>query len=474
MRARYLYPVILLLALALGGCSSVSGQSTPVAQPTAQSPTAAATAAAAAATPAPSPTVLPTPAPSPTAALSPTAAAASPTAVASPAVTAVSTAVANVGTSAQIAAIKAVIQKADQEQVAAFAKNDPTLMKDTSTSSYYAQISGINSQMASGGVVSIQLLTIEWGQIQVTGSSTATATDYETWRTVYSDSTTEDSRDQNNYTLVLQSGNWLIQTDAQPNSGRGARPPATPSSPSATATPSTGSATPATTPSTANPSHNWSGYAAANGTYTMVTGTWTVPAANLSGGFGSNATWVGIGGVNTRDLIQAGTQEVSDGQGDVTYSAWIEMLPRASQNVPLVVAPGDSVTVTITGQGSNHWQLALKNNTTGKSYSTTVQYVSSQSSAEWIEEAPSAPRQVLPLNDFGKVQFTKATATSNGKTLTIEQAGAQPIQMLNFANQVVAVPSALTSNGEGFTVNQVTPPPTSVPTPSQINPGSGR
>src|SRR5215472_9457606 len=57
-------------------------------------------------------------------------------------------------------------------------------------------------------------------------------------------------------------------------------------------------------------SGNWAGYAAAISGVKSVTGSWTVPnAGTLPPGVSS--TWAGIGGLNTTDLIQAGTQQIS-------------------------------------------------------------------------------------------------------------------------------------------------------------------
>src|SRR5205823_1395812 len=122
-----------------------------------------------------------------------------------------------------------------------------------------------------------------------------------------------------------------------------------------------------------------------------------------------------IGGVNSRDLIQAGTQDVASGTGQSQFEAWIELLPAASQQVPLAVAPGDSVTVSIDEQGTGPgmWQIDFKNNTSGQTYQTMVQYTSSESSVEWIEEAPAGRGGVLPLDNFGSVSFSGATATQN-------------------------------------------------------------
>jgi hypothetical protein len=173
------------------------------------------------------------------------------------------------------------------------------------------------------------------------------------------------------------------------------------------------------------------------------------------------ATWVGIGGVNSRDLIQAGTQDVASGTGQSQFQAWIEMLPAPSQQIPLAVAPGDSVTVSITQQAAgNMWLISFKNNTSGQTYQTTVQYTSSLSSAEWIEEAPSGPNGLAPLDNFGSVAFSGATAIQNGQTLSLAQAGAQSITMLNANAQPLAVPSAIGSDGSSFSVARTSAPAT--------------
>jgi hypothetical protein len=177
---------------------------------------------------------------------------------------------------------------------------------------------------------------------------------------------------------------------------------------------------------------------------------------------GVGATWVGIGGVTSRDLIQAGTQDVASGTGQSQFQAWIEMLPQPSQQVPLLVAPGDSVTVSINEQraGSGTWLIAFKNNTSGQTYQTTVHYSSSHSSAEWVEEAPSGPNGVVPLDNFGSVSFSGATAIQNGQTVDLAGASAQPITMLNANGQALAVPSAIGSDGSSFSVARTSAPAT--------------
>jgi hypothetical protein len=210
-------------------------------------------------------------------------------------------------------------------------------------------------------------------------------------------------------------------------------------------------------------SHNWSGYAASSGKYTGVSGTWTVPQPNTSGSStGVGATWVGIGGVSSHDLIQAGTQDVSAGSGQAQFQTWIETLPQASQQVPLAVEPGDSVTVSINeqGAGAGQWTISITNNTSGQNYHTSVTYTSSESSAEWIEEAPSGSSGVLPLDNFNSVSFTAATAVVNGQTVDLTQASAQPITMVNSNGQALAVPSGVASDGSSFSVVRTSAPAT--------------
>lgn len=340
---------------------------------------------------------------------------------------------------AAVAAVKDVVTRANKAQAQAYARNDPTLMRATATDSYYQELVQTNQGIQSSGAQSIELVSLDWVDVTISGT-TAHATTTETWRTTYTDGSVAESTDRNDYTLVLQAGAWKISADLQPTTQ--IINPSTGTSPIVTQPGS-----PATVTSS---SSNWSGYAASGGTYTAVTGTWSVPnvSANASG---ADATWVGIGGLSSRDLIQAGTQAMVDGSG-VTYSAWIEMLPQPSREVPLTVSAGDSVTVSIAQQTGNDWLIAMKNNTTGGTYNVTVQYSSSNSSAEWVQEAPSVGRGLVSLDQFGAVQFSKLSAVRDGKTMSLAALGAKAITMINGQGQAIAQPSTLSSDGSSFTV----------------------
>lgn len=439
MRATTMWALVLLVALTVVGCSTALGRT---GSPATGSETQTSAPAAATAIP-----VL------------------VPTSAAAPGQVAVATRASGntqpASSDPAIAAVQAVIQKADQEQQDAFAKNDPTIMQDTATSSYYSQLPQINSDMANGGVSVIKLVKIDWGEVKLTNPTTAQASAYETWETTYTDGSSDQARELNVYTLVQEQGIWKIQADDHPNSGSSTSggspasgPPGStaPGSPTAVVPPAVSTAAPG-----ADTSRNWAGYASTSGSFTAVRGTWTVPNSIGAGGFGTDATWVGIGGATSRDLIQAGTEEVTDRSGSVQWDAWIEMLPRSARPVQFAVKAGDSVTVSISQQSSGQWLIQFNNNTTGESYQTTVQYQSSLSSAEWIEEAPTSGGRggrILPLDNFGTVQFSGGNADQNGKTVTIAQSGAKPLALTDSAGSALVVPSSLTADGQGFLVSR--------------------
>jgi hypothetical protein len=122
------------------------------------------------------------------------------------------------------AALRAVVQRANEAQQQAFAQGDAAPMRELATDDYFAELVQTNRQLAASGVAAIELLNIEWGPTALDGA-TAQLTTLETWRTRYADGTTEDGRDRNVYTLVRQAGAWRIQADVHPDRPRPARPP---------------------------------------------------------------------------------------------------------------------------------------------------------------------------------------------------------------------------------------------------------
>jgi hypothetical protein len=209
-------------------------------------------------------------------------------------------------------------------------------------------------------------------------------------------------------------------------------------------------------------STNWSGYAVTPATkgITAVTSTFVVPTAGLvPPGFG--ATWTGIGGYSTTDLIQAGVAEMSLPTlplvGD-QYYAWYELLPNSetqltncSGDTSCAVSPGDAVTVNISQNSATLWTISVVD--AGHwTWSSQVTYASSNSSAEWIQEAPSIEGLQSLLADTGTTTFgPTSTYVAGGKTYTIAQGNPTLIYLSpGLVNE--ATPSALAADGEPFAV----------------------
>jgi hypothetical protein len=204
-------------------------------------------------------------------------------------------------------------------------------------------------------------------------------------------------------------------------------------------------------------STNWSGYLATAGNYTTVAGSWHATAPTGNGSTTSaDSTWIGIGGVTAGDLIQTGTQNTVSASGQVSTSAFYELLPDYAQTVPgITVTAGDSMSATITETAASQWTISITDNTNGQSYTKSVSYASSNSSAEWIEEDPSySTHRQIPFDNFGSAAFTSGSTTANGNLVNIASANGQPVTMVNSSGQPIATPSAL--NGGSFTITQQT------------------
>lgn len=210
-------------------------------------------------------------------------------------------------------------------------------------------------------------------------------------------------------------------------------------------------------PSTAYQSSNWSGYfSAISGTkYTTVSASWTAASpTNSSGSTAYDANWIGIGGITNSDLIQIGINNTVTASGQVYAEAFYEMLPSPAVGISsLAIAPGDAISASITESGTNTWVIKISDATKNESFTKTVSYTSSLSSAEWIEEDPSdASGALLPLDDFGTVNFSQALTTANGTSEDLTQLTADNITMLNSSGSPEAVPSAIGSDGASFSV----------------------
>jgi hypothetical protein len=200
---------------------------------------------------------------------------------------------------------------------------------------------------------------------------------------------------------------------------------------------------------------NWSGYAINSGTYTSVSGSWTVPTVIAPTTHPSksyySSTWVGIDGFINTNLIQAGTEEDWIG-GSAHYDSWWEILPSDEIRInSIAVNPGDVMTVSIT-QGNPLWTITVTDTTNGQAFTTNQAYSGQMSSAEWIQEAPTVgdrvPR-VARLADDGTVVFDNCLANGVNPDFTFSDSG---FMAKRGGRDVISTPSPPNPEGNGFAV----------------------
>jgi hypothetical protein len=224
-----------------------------------------------------------------------------------------------------------------------------------------------------------------------------------------------------------------------------------------------------------------SGFSPQTNVVTSVSGTWTVPSVTGSG-TAYSSMWVGIDGfLNTSYLEQIGTeQDIINGQ--TVYRAWFEMLPQQpTEQVisQLTIHPGDSITASVVLTGSSAtqktFQLSIRDNTTGQSFSTpqTTAAAAPAESAEWIVEAPTVNGSVATLANFGTATFSAASATIGNFSGPLGYPGWQATPR-NIAGTQSDTTSLIAANGEFSVYFGSSAPATTTPgtTPVPITAGT--
>ncbi len=205
-------------------------------------------------------------------------------------------------------------------------------------------------------------------------------------------------------------------------------------------------------------SSNWAGYAVEtsltspqSNAVSDVRSQWVVPSVTCNTTNAYSATWIGIDGYSDNSVEQTGTEQDCS-NGLPSYYAWYEMYPKPSFRVKLSINAGDTMSAEVQYNGSK-FILTLADVTTGKTFTTSQKSNALRQSAEWITEAPWSGG-VLPLSNFGMMQFSNAQATLKGHSGTISDASWQndAITMTTSSGTAKATPSALSSDGSNFSI----------------------
>ena len=197
-------------------------------------------------------------------------------------------------------------------------------------------------------------------------------------------------------------------------------------------------------PRNSSQSSNWSGYAA-TGSFTSASASWTEPTGHCTSARRYSAFWVGLDGFNSQSVEQTGTS-VDCSRGSPVYYSWYEMYPANPVNFSNTVRPGDHFSGSVTFNGGSSYTLVLRDTTQGWSHTVHKTLAgAANSSAEVIAEAPccTASGGVLPLANFGTVNFSNATA--NGSP--IGSFGPTKINMVDNNGRLKDRTSALSGGG---------------------------
>ncbi|WP_446897198.1 G1 family glutamic endopeptidase [Clostridium sp. LBM24168] len=213
-------------------------------------------------------------------------------------------------------------------------------------------------------------------------------------------------------------------------------------------------------PANTEKSSNWAGYIATptskDNAYTSISGNWTVPSISSNYQNASAAQWIGLGGVDSEDLLQMGTiEEIKNGQ-PVAEVFW-EKLPDVAQNI-ISIPIGSSISVTISKATDSKWNLTFtattpEVKTITKTISTTLDSSYEQgigTSAEWISEDPSDQySQLLPLANTDKVKYQSMKV--NGNSPNNSSSNVSPVAMVSKSGNIAIYPSEIGADGESFT-----------------------
>lgn len=211
-------------------------------------------------------------------------------------------------------------------------------------------------------------------------------------------------------------------------------------------------------------SQNWSGYAAvtnlsspASNAVNAVYGSWIVPTLSSAAHNTWCSLWVGIDGYSSNTVEQLGTEHDWVNGHQQNY-AWFEMYPNYSYQINgFPVNNNDLISASVVYTCNGIFVLTIVNET-HKVYTTiptsyTTSRTAKRSSAEWILEAPYSGG-ILPLSHFNTAYFSNCVANITNifgpindqfwkdDMLTMVTAGGAP----------KAIPSALSSNGQAFSV----------------------
>jgi hypothetical protein len=158
------------------------------------------------------------------------------------------------------------------------------------------------------------------------------------------------------------------------------------------------------------------------GTFTEVSGRWTVPTVTCTREDRIDAEWVGIDGITSQTVEQDGTLDWCF-EGTATYFTWYVMAPaQPLTQVGTSLQPGDQITAAVSRSGTSYTLSLIDSTRSADSFSETATcavVTCLDTSVEWITERPTFSVGVAPLADYTRWKLNDATETASGTPGTI-------------------------------------------------------
>lgn len=205
-------------------------------------------------------------------------------------------------------------------------------------------------------------------------------------------------------------------------------------------------------------SSNWAGVVREQpppmGSYTSVTATFTIPEPQpaSNGNLQAASAWVGIDGdTYTTAILQAGVDFYYD-NGQIYNDAWFEWFPDVAHDFDFAVSTGDVVTVTVQSTTPTSGVAVIVNESTGQSARQEINAPNPEAklageNADWIVEDFQSGSEMVPLVDFGTVQFSgmraqggmKSYGTEGGTVIELKQNGRVVTEVQTMGNEAMMV-----------------------------------
>jgi hypothetical protein len=215
-------------------------------------------------------------------------------------------------------------------------------------------------------------------------------------------------------------------------------------------------------------SYNWSGEALTNSqtsltaaSFYYLAATYVVPVAAqaygaCTGGWDYSASWVGIDGYGSNDVLAAGTDSdayCSGSKKSTRYSAWYEWYPSTEVKIGgFPIGPGDDIFVEVWNTSATVGHAYMVNYNTNQVVNLTFNAPSGTmltgNSAEWVVERPVLGGSLTTLTNYIQEFFGDLYASDFNGNISYpgypySGVTAVPMYMVDNSNNEISTPELL-------------------------------